>query len=692
MKFTVMVRNRLTNPLVQLGMILLGFYIILCMPWCGRMHASAPPQADSAKRIAATVSVKSASTSRAVAQKGSQLDSPEPQPHSFLKVDEIETGDTGYGFTVFKGRTIERFDVVILGVLKKAFMGGDIILARLSGGPLEKTGIIAGMSGSPVYIKGQLIGAVAYGWYFAKEPICGITPIHEMLQILQQDEKEGPEPMEPPVGLGFRMPEKHSDGTSSSQDSASQSYSGLRLIETPVMFSGFSREVVQRAGRTLQQYGMTPMYSGTGLIDTVTAAGVQSPQNDDVSKDDGSKDNGSQTGEPGKTEESGLTVTSHPTAPFEPGAPLGVVMVSGDRRITGVGTLTYRRDDVVLAFGHSMFAAGPLDVPMTHASVETCLASVAASFKLATPGPVVGRVVNDRRPGIVGHVGESPASVSFVMKMVPDEDADVTYSVDVMRHDILTPMLLEWVLDDALGETGRQLGKLTLYSKLRFDVEGHGTLEFPETCAAQESPWFLASYILRPLEAVWVNPLEKVRITSVEADIRVSKKFRAAVIEEIRLGSPRAKPGDDVTVSVVLKPYRGRKIVRSLDINVPHSAVPGDIEVIACDAETAFEQERSRSPMLFEPTTLQGLIAMLELKEDNRNVVVALSVPTEGLMVGDRQMPRLPESVREVLAAAPSDGDVGPLVHHETWTVETGYMIEGSRTAILTIIPEESDF
>ncbi len=577
----------------------------------------------------------------------------------FMDVDGIQTGDKGYGLTAFSGRRIERFEVIVLGVLRGAFMGGDMILAKLAGGPLEKTGVIAGMSGSPVYIDNKLIGAVAYGWTFAKEAICGITPIEEMLELRKRlPEEKQPGQDEPPTGMGRLLPGTDSGGTSS--------FTGLRMIETPVVFTGFPEQVVEHAAKQLKQFGMVPMQSGSDGQNPYPKADTNIP--------------GSISGDvPGDNQ-------------FLPGAPLGVALVTGDLNITGVGTMTYRDESLVLGFGHPMFGFGPVDLPMTHASVITCLPSLASSFKITGPGPVIGRVIQDRRPAIMGVVGEESDILPFSMELIFEKNEKKTFNVLVARNEVLTPWFMEWVLDGALIDAGREMGKMTLKTKLVMDIEDHGRLVFEDGCAAESFPMFLSSMVLEAFQVLWTNSLGPLHFNSVSVDVRVEEEYMKARLEEVRLGKIRVEPGETVTVSVVLHPHRGRRIVETLSIQIPASARPGEVELVVSDADTALENEKSRSPKLYEPETVERLISTLKMKQCRYNVVVSLAVPTEGLMVGDREMPDLPGSMRNILTTLSGGGRVSPLVQHADWSVRTDYIIEGNLSAELEIVAEESDF
>jgi len=309
------------------------------------------------------------------------------QSSKFMSVDEVRQGMKGFGKTVFQGTTIEQFDVEVLGVLKNFAPRQDMILARLSGGPLEKTGVIAGMSGSPVYIDGKLVGAVAYAFPFAKEPIAGIQPILQMLGILDQKPGSTPKiaqassgtlPSESPTAFVLGQLQKLADGIPLHQLllpqsllSASPFQAGgapsLMHIQTPLLVSGASQTALQQFAPLFNAFGFTPVQAGGGA--------------------------------------SAASLKAAAPSKLEPGSSVNVEMIRGDLSWSANGTVTYVDGDRVYAFGHPNLSAGPTDVPMSAGYVISLLPNVQNSFKLAVPLDVVGSFQQDRSTGIAGTLG-----------------------------------------------------------------------------------------------------------------------------------------------------------------------------------------------------------------------------------------------------------------------------------------------
>ena len=284
-----------------------------------------------------------------------------------MPVQEIRRGMKGYGLSVFQGTKIERFSVKIIGVLRKTGSGSDLILARLKGGPLARTGVIAGMSGSPVYIKGKLIGAVAYAWGFSKETIAGITPISEMLQTFRYKKKKH--------HPGFRI--LGSGKTMLHNRSVASANASFRRVATPLVISGIQPGVFDLVSGEMKKLGFLPVLGGSagGKMDTATANKLL------------------------------------------PGSAVGVQLVGGDMNMTGIGTVTYNGPEGILAFGHPMMRRGFCSFPMTSAYIHTVMPSLNVSFKMGSPIRTVGTIHQDRSPAIAGTMGLKPDTIPVKLSL-----------------------------------------------------------------------------------------------------------------------------------------------------------------------------------------------------------------------------------------------------------------------------------
>ncbi|MCD5401397.1 hypothetical protein LR013_02225, partial [candidate division NPL-UPA2 bacterium] len=280
----------------------------------------------------------------------------------FMGVEELRSGMRGIGRTVFSGTKVEDFDVEILGVLENVWPRGDLILVRLEGGPLERTGVISGMSGSPIYIEGRLIGALAYAWPFSREAIAGVTPIKDMLSIWEADKNiRGDE-----ASWSWEQPLTGESGPGAFT---------LKPLPSPLTLSGFDPQVIREMELTLSRFGFLITQGGGGAA----------PEKEEVS--------------------------------LVPGAAVGVPLIKGDLNATVIGTLTYRRGDKILALGHPMLFGGTVDLPLSGAYIQALMPSQFISFKLGSATQTVGRISQDRRAAIAGEVGNFARMIPFEVKI-----------------------------------------------------------------------------------------------------------------------------------------------------------------------------------------------------------------------------------------------------------------------------------
>jgi hypothetical protein len=356
---------------------------------------------------------------------------------AFLPVDQIRPGMKGTGRTVFEGTTIDEFQVEVLGVLKNANPKQDLILARLSGGPLERTGVIQGMSGSPVYVDGRLIGAVAFAFPFAKDPIAGIQPIGQMLSILdQQPTSPTPKPVsaisasESPAAFIYGMLQRIQQGRSFADvlfpqmTNTSLNSASLLGIQTPMFISGVSGAAIQQFAPFFNAFGFSPVQSG----------GSGSAQN----------------------------VGAIPPRRLEPGSPVNAEMVRGDISVSANGTVTHVDGNKVYAFGHPFLSAGPMNLPMSTAYVIGVLPKLDASFKLAVPMDVIGAFQQDRSTGIYGNMGAKPDMIPVSLTVKSSMNTVNKYNYEVANDKFLTPLLMNFTLFSAITASERGNGEMTL--------------------------------------------------------------------------------------------------------------------------------------------------------------------------------------------------------------------------------------
>jgi len=512
--------------------------------------------------------------------------------------DEISPGMTGYGLSVFGGRGVERFSVEVIDVMHDVSPGRDMVLARLAGMGLEESGVIAGMSGSPVYLDGRLAGAVAYGWSFSKEPIAGITPIGEMLELWDMDPSE-------------------QDGSPRLTPSPSRE-SGLSPLPVPLALTGCSPRIVALAAAELARHGFS----------AVTRAGTV-----------------------------GAGLGRDPDTLLVPGGAIGVVLVDGDVRMSAIGTLTYREGKRVLAFGHPMLDAGATRLPLCAGVIHTILPSVYESFKLFSTTDIVGTLTQDRLPGIGGELGEAPdmlpVEVSFASPV-----RRRGYRFEVVRHRALTPLLVAIGLVDIVLATEGVYESMTLKSEMSVTVEDTALLSVRHVFAGDDPAATLFQKVIGELTGLLNGSFRNPELTGLRFSLEFSAGRRQQTIVSARPDRRVVRPGDTVTISLGLRDPDERESTRSLYAVIPTTAPLGHLRLVVAARESLLYRESMRAPALTEPRTLRHYLTLLGRSGRENELVLAGYSDRPGLTVGSVELPAPPPSLAAVILAASGEEPV----------------------------------
>jgi hypothetical protein len=560
----------------------------------------------------------------------------------------------GVGKTVFQGTRIEEFDVEILGVLKNWNAKSDLILAKLSGKPggaLARTGqVIAGMSGSPVYVEGKLIGAVAYTWSFSKEPIAGITPIAEMLTVMRESRQEEmgslPQQVYPLASSQTAIPVPQEIALANPQVEGLQGAT-LKPITTPLVLSGFDSAVIQRMRPQLAEWGLIPLQGG----------GTSAEQPDDLT--------------------------------FEPGSPLGVQLVGGDLSATGIGTLTYRRGDQVVAFGHRMFLSGSISFPMTGAYIHDVMPSQALSFKLGAATQVLGTIQQDRYSAVAGIVGQMPDMLPVVVRIGSVSEKE-KYQFQVIRDRELCPYFTLYSLYNTILVAEKIRGDAAIEAQLCIQIEGYPDLRLQNLYSGHQAVYHTCLHLLSPLYAIVQNPFKKVRIEDVRFDIEVQERIRSAWINGVRVDKKTVRPGEEVQATVALEQYLGQRFFRKIPLKIPEDVPEGKILLWVGDARTYRAWEEKRAPDKYRPKNLTHLLQILNSEEKNNTLIVQLFRPEKGLTVEAREMPSLPASILAIMESSKQTGQIGSVTGTVIVKKEVGtdFVLSGSYSVPLEVSRE----
>ena len=562
----------------------------------------------------------------------------------FMPVDELKPGMKGTGRTVFSGTEISEFGVEILGVLKNIYPKGDLILVRLENELLDKTGLIAGMSGSPVYIDGKLIGAVAYGWGFSKETIAGVTPIMEMVSVLDESTQIKPAAwhgrqfsckLTQPISVGSGKFEEVVINTLGDTSQRGVSIM-LNPIATPIMVSGFSQQLLAEMELTFNQYSFYPIQSGG----------------------DGGKDSGK----------------------FLPGAVVGAQLLCGDAEITALGTLTYCSGEKILAFGHPFLAAGKVDFPMTGGSVHAIVPSHLFSFKLGAASDIIGKISRDTRVAICGEVGEFARLIpARITVKTAGEKREFNYR---MIHDeIWSPNILNWCVLNSILSAHFSWEKA---ARLKMCIQLSG---FPEPVTFEDifskSPFEEVNKgrwqekIPGILRQIMDNQFQEVSVEEIHVDIELSEVPLTAVIEGIRIDKADVKPGEDIDLSIILKPYGNDYTTLRTTVSLPEDMSDGEVTIMVCDAAASLQMTGATNPERLKPHSFNQLIELFRTVEKNNEIVVRILLPRGGITVRGRELPSLPGSLINIMSSSRETG-VGRLMGEIFSRIPTQWVISGN--------------
>jgi len=531
-----------------------------------------------------------------------------PKTTETIPVSQIHTGMKGVAYTVFQGTLPEAMDVEVLGVLKNMNgPKGDIILIRLSGAKAEYTGVVAGMSGSPVYFDGKLAGALAFRiGEFSKEPIAGVTPIADMLEINAFDKSPGPGsiPGNSPSGTT-----KTSGPGLPSTDSGQAVASYLKPIDTPLVFNGFSEEAVRM---------FAPQFASSGII-PVMGAGSSSDQKQ--------------------------------PEPLEPGSAVSAVLVRGDMDIAATCTVTYIDPQRLLACGHPLLQFGSVDLPMTKADVLATLPSPLNAFKIVNTTEPAGSFVQDRHTGILGLLNKEPDMIPVTLT-IRSGDVNKEIHYEVLNNARLSPVAMMATVFNALHGINDYGEETTYRVNGVISVKGYPDVKlqnmFAPTDAGQPAAFLAALSLGDRFGRIYDNPFDVPAVKNVKLDFDLVKERRQARLESARTDLTEARPGDEITVETVLAPYRGERVVRQIPIKIPTSASKGPLRILVSDGET-LDRMRRGMPMMARKLDLASTIALLNKEHANNRVYVSLLEADPEAMVADKVMPALPLSVMNIM-------------------------------------------
>lgn len=536
-----------------------------------------------------------------------------------MPVDQVKAGMKGTGKSVFEGKKIEEFDIEILGVLRNFQPNRDLILAKLKGEILDKAGVIQGMSGSPVYVDGKIIGAIAYSFSFAKEAIAGITPITAMLPIIEEGET-------PKSSFSPRIPLKKSltleelfeinkDFFSSKAASFSEEQA-FHPLSIPLVFNGFSSRIFENAKPFFSKLGFNPIRTGASSqkLETLTP----------------------------------------PDITLSEGESVGVQFLGGDLSISGVGTVTYVDGKKLLAFGHPMYNLGKVDYAMTKAEVVTVIPSLSTSFKISNTDVLVGKFSQDRATGIFGEIGKMPQLVPLNISLLGDKKDKREFKVKVVNDKILTPVFVNLALLGVLSSEERFYGDLSL------QLDGNIYLETGQSIRLEDlfsgnfntSTENLSGIISAVVYFLANNEFEELAIHRMDINIRSSEEVKFSYLERVWLDKYEASPGERIRIKVYTRTFRGKSELQEVGITVPHLPAGSEFHLFVADAASMYNMEMSQYRIKsFVPRSLSQLIRILNNLRKNNRIYFKIVAAKPGLFLKGEEMPNLPLTMKSMFSS-----------------------------------------
>jgi hypothetical protein len=585
----------------------------------------------------------------------------EPLPTTYWDVKDVRPGMKGVGRTVMVGTKLEEFQAEVLGVMKDVSPGRDMILCRLEGCRLEHSGIIQGMSGSPIYIDGKLLGAVAYAWEFAKDPIAGVTPFSQMVRYARSSDRRLAAEAGGPALASADSPrlelprifdaDPHGGGLPLAgalpQPVGGGGMAGMKPIATPLAASGFGPRAMAFLEDQFAPLGMAPMAGGE----------VQ----DEIFRREADK-------------------------PLEPGSPLTVALVTGDFDLSAIGTVTHVEGDRVFGFGHPMMSLGSCEFPMMTGYIHTVYPRASVSMKMGSPLKVVGVLDTDVSTGIAGRIGPKPDMLPMSVKVKAGRYSEpTTYHVEIVRHPKLMPGLIQAVLANAIDTEGDLPEELTARIEATVTLEGQEPITLKDTVSGRFGGPMGPSALFGPVSAIAGilarNALEPVRITNIDCQVEIESGRTTAAIESVRLASDRIQPGEPLRAIVTLKPHKAERQAVEVVLPLPEDLPEGTYEAVVCDLTASMRRRSQSEPYRADPRSLPALLDYLRLQAGLQRSTLFLHVPVpeRGLAVGGQALTRLPGSVRAVLTDSrqtPPSTIKAELIQ----PAETKWVVEGSQT------------
>lgn len=575
-----------------------------------------------------------------------------------MPLSAVKPGMKGVMYTIFEGDKVEAVELEVIGILPN-LVGPkqDVVLVMLKGAKAEYTGVVAGMSGSPVYIEGKLVGALSMRFgSFSKDPLAGVTPIASMFEVdVPAAVRTGAENETRGAGEIAETAPQYAVPAEMTRRAGLAEGAFLEPIEMPLVFSGFQPTAVEMFRQQFSAFGrVATAHGGSGVA---------------------------------QTDDSNL----------KPGDMVGMVLVQGDMSIQAGCTVTAIVKERVFVCGHPLFGFGEVELPMARARVVTTLASSLASTKITNVGGTIGTITQDRLTAVMGKLGAGPKLIPVELTIATRQRAgsglvEQKFNFEVIEHAKVTPGLIGLAAFNGLVSNNAYSEGMTFQLKGEIEIAGHTKVMlenmFAPTDQGNPDGIFVALNVQVAFARIYANPYEKAKIERIRLRVEAMPERRWSAIEAAWSEKSEVSPGEEVTVKVLLRPYRGAPYLKEIPIVVPAQAARGQLRLLVSDAATL---NRTGQALVFGGAArlggLESLIQVLNRERPNHRLYVTLLQGTPTVMLEDKEMPNAPVSQINVLDGRRSTGRAVVLVESIAgeWWAGMNQVIQGQASVLITV-------
>jgi hypothetical protein len=610
---------------------------------------------------------------------------------AFFPLSDVHPGLKGVGKTIFQGDQMTEFQVEVLGILRGVLAPKhDAILVRLSGDRVEKTGVVAGMSGSPVYIDGKLLGAVAVSFPFSKEPYGLITPIEDMLAVAPSNSvAAGSGPREPGAAAGGRFASSlghfvrvaggsagdlrfvADDSESGSQGRTAKPGAGAgddaqsvfaAALRLPVHFSGFDEKFIEQYAPEFRALGLEPLAGGalTGAPSGGALAKPALPSAADMEK-------------------------------VQPGQMISMLFMSGDFNLAADCTVTLRQGDRVYACGHQVFQLGQTDIPFAPAHVLATIPALTVSFKVDDPGTPVGSIHEDRFGAIYGKLGDQAQTIPVSISVKSDLQRTETYHFSVAQAPLVSPLLVQLALVSTVGATERTLGPSTLALKGKIRLASGDAVDLDDVLVSDSGPANAAgAMVAAPLNALLSSDFPGLHVEGIDLNLAVQNEDRAAALETAWASRSEVRPGDSIDVMTVVRTPAGESFTQKIPVTIPENVNSKTLTLVVGSGASADAIEGRLTPLASPPRDVHRMVLALNKTRRNNRIYAVLLAPEGSFRLAGDEFPSPPPSLLQTFLTDPAAASRVTLsatsVVGDFETDSTPYTVTGQQTLQLRVI------